>query len=257
MCNPVAGVMAVTSVAGAATSAMAASDAASEQQQAARQARDAAARNAAITRAYRDQQYALAIGYQQELSEWQNSVYLQNAASVADSTRGQYNAIVKRIDQIRAKTLDDIGRASRAAQEGQSFVRTAASETGTTGNSVALAQQQYALAEARFTDNTMNNMIGVIEQEGQNMMAIEAQARSRILSLMPAPMAPIDPPQPVTTPYIDIPSDPSMLPYIIQGMSGVVNAYAYSENLAAMQGMGQTAVPVTPAVPASGFTGPQ
>ena len=114
MCNPVAGVMAVTSVAGAATSAMAASDAASEQQQAARQARDAAARNAAITRAYRDQQYALAIGYQQELSEWQNSVYLQNAASVADSTRGQYNAIVKRIDQIRAKTLDDIGRASRS-----------------------------------------------------------------------------------------------------------------------------------------------
>ena len=100
MCNPVAGVMAVTAVAGAATSAMAASDAASEQQQAARQARDAAARNAAITRAYRDQQYALAIGYQQELSEWQNSVYLQNAASVADSTRGQYNAIVKRIDQI-------------------------------------------------------------------------------------------------------------------------------------------------------------
>ena len=177
--------------------------------------------------------------------------------SVADSTKGQYNAVVKKIDQIRSKTLDDIGRASRASQEGQSFVRTAASETGTTGNSVALAQQQYALAEARFTDNTMTNMIGIVEQEEQNLLAMEAQAKSRILSLMPAPMAPIDPPQPVTTPYINIPSSPSMVPYIVQGLSGIVNAWAYNENLTAMQGMGQTAVPVTPAVPASGFTGPQ
>ena len=108
-----------------------------------------------------------------------------------------------------------------------------------------LAQQEYALAEAKFTDNTMTNLINVMEQEEQNMLAIEANAKSRILGLMPAPMRPVDPPEPVTTPRMDVPSRPSMMPYVIQGVSGIINAYAYSENLAAMQSLGQVATPIS------------
>lgn len=237
MCEPVSIAMGVMGVAGAATSYMGASDEAESQ----------AAYNRQLSIHRRDQ-YLQAADYQQKLGMWQQDRYYQTAASVQDSARGQYATVLEQVDQVRAQTLNEISKAHQSARQGSSFVRAAASETGTTGNSIAIAQQQYEMAEARFTDLSYENLKNRIRQSERNLAGIQAQSQNMINQAMPAPMAPLDPVQP--TQQIE---SPSMLPYIIQGGSSIIGAAAHSQTIDAIKGplTGGTA-----GLPGSGVMGP-
>ena len=226
--------MGVMGVAGAIYSAKGASDAASAQGE----------HNRRLS-IWQNEKYRQAADYQQKLGDWQNDRYYKTAASVQESARGQYSAVLEQVDQVRSRTLQDISKAHQSARQGRSFVTAAASETGTTGNSIALAQQQYELAEARFSHVSFENLKSRLKQSERNMAAIQAQSQNMINQAMPAPMAPLDPLQPIQQV-----ESPSMLPYIIQGGSSVIGAMGHSEMIGALKG------PASTGTGGSGFVGP-
>tara|TARA_Y100000004_G_scaffold32371_1_gene33929 strand:- start:7818 stop:8591 length:774 start_codon:yes stop_codon:yes gene_type:complete len=215
MCTPTAAVQATMGVVGAASQASAAG----------RQARSQGEYNYQMA-LYNNDRYNRAVQYQQDLADWQEENYYKTAASAQASARGQYATVLEQIGLVRDKTLRSIASASRAAQKGRSFVLASASETGTQGTSVQLAQQQYELQEARHSYISYKNLETAIRQSERNLLGIQAQAQNRINQAMPAPMAPIDPVAP--TQHVQ---SPSMMPYIIQGGSSIINAAAWQNNL--------------------------
>lgn len=199
--------------------------AASQGSAARRQARSQAEYNYQMS-VYRNELYQQQVDYQQDLAEWQEENYYKTAASAQESARGQYAGVLEHVELVRAKTLDNIASASRAAQKGRSFVLAAASQTGTEGSSIRLAQQQYELQEARHSHISFKNLETSIKQSERNLMGIQAQAQNRINAAMPAPMAPIDPVMP--TQHVQA---PSMMPYIIQGGSSIIGAMAWQQGM--------------------------
>lgn len=179
---------------------------------------------------WRNENYQRQVDYQQELAEWQEETYNKTAASAQESARGQYATVLEQVELTRAKTLDNIATAARAAEQGRGREMASQSETGTQGSSMRLALQQYELQEARFTHNSFKNLETSIKQSERNLLGIRSQAQNRLNAAMPAPMAPLDPVQP--TQHV---SQPSMLPYILGAGSGVVGAMAYQNNLEAMR----------------------
>ena len=231
MCEPISMTMGALGVAGAVTSGLGARSAAKSQ----------AEHNRRLS-IHNNKRYNQAVKYQQELADWQADNYYKNAASIADNAQQQYSTVLDQIEQVRQKTMGEVRQSGRAAIKGQSYIRAAASETGTTGNSVALAQQQYALADARFTNISFTNLSNRVRQSELQMRAIQSNAQNMLNRAMPAPMTPIDPVAPMQQV-----ETPSMLPYIIQGGSSVLGAFAYQNNLDAMKGLGTpgTKQPVT------------
>lgn len=215
MCEPVSITMGILGVAGAAASGMSARSS----------ARNQANHNRALS-IWQNEQYQRAVDYQQELSDWQNENYYKTAANAQASATGQYAAVMEQVDQVRDRTLENIAKYSRSSQKSQSFARASAAETGTTGVSIQLAQQQYELAEARATYVSYKNLTNSLEQAERNMLGIQAQTQNIINQAMPAPMAPIDPMAPIQQVQ-----SPSMLPYIIQGGSSIIGAAAYQQNI--------------------------
>ena len=215
MCDPVSATMGVLGVGGAIMQADAAGDQADAQR--------AHNQQLAITRA---RNYAAALDYQRRLSKWQNDNYYETVKSVQKSTRGQYAAVIEQIDQTRDATAQSIAKAGRTANAASSFIRTSAGQTGTTGNSVLLAQQQAELAEGRFNHNAFTNLRNKAAQGQRNLYAIQAHGQSLINRAMPAPMAPPNLPQPVAEV-----SDPGMLPFVLQGASSVMGAVAYQQQI--------------------------
>jgi hypothetical protein len=175
---------------------------------------------------WRNDRFQSMVDYQQKVADWQEERYYKTAASATESARGQYSTVLEQVDQVRNRTLHSIANASRQAQKGRSFTYASSSETGTGGSSIRLAQQQYELAEARHTYIAFENLKGSLKQSERNLMGINAQAQNRINQAMPAPMAPIDPVQP--TQQV---SQPSMLPYLIQGGSAIVGAAAWQQGI--------------------------
>lgn len=178
---------------------------------------------------WRNENYQRQVDYQQELADWQEENYNRTAASAQESARGQYATVLEQVELTRAKTLDNIARAARAASQGRGREAASQAESGTQGSSMSLALQQYELQEARFTHNSFKNLETSIKQSERNLLAIRAAAQNRINAAMPAPMAPIDPVQP--TQQV---TQPSMIPYIIGAGSGVVGAMAYQNTIDAM-----------------------
>ena len=168
--------------------------------------------------------------YQNDLAKWQNENYYKTVANAKASANGQYAAVMDQVDQVRERTLEDIAKYSRSAQKGRSFSVVSAAETGTTGSSVMLAQQQYELAEARASHISYKNLQNSLAQAERNMGGIQAQSQNIINQAMPAPMAPIDPVQPIQQVQ-----SPSMLPYIIQGGSSIIGAAAYQQQIDALK----------------------
>lgn len=224
MCEPVSITMGALGVAGAVAGGMADADAA--------QAQAEYNRRLSI---YNNKRYDQAVEYQQALGEWQTTKYEMESASITDNANAQYQTVLKRIDQSRTRTLEDISKAGRQSAQAQSFVDAQASNTATTGNSVAIAKQQYALAEARFSNIAFNNMKNQLAQEMLNMKSIQAQSQSALNNAMPSPMAPIESVAP--TQHVQA---PSMLPTLLNAGSSVVGAYAYQQNLDASRGLGGT-----------------
>jgi len=190
-----------------------------------RQAQNQASYNRQLS-IWRAERYQQMVDYQQELADWQSDNYYKTAVSAEESAQGQYSTVLERVDQVRERTLHNIAKAARAAQRGSSFVLASASETGTQGSSITLAQQQYQLAEARHTYISFENLRNGLKQSQRNLLGIQAQAQGRINAAMPAPMAPLDPVQPT----MQVQS-PSMLPYFVQGGSAVVGAAAWQQGI--------------------------
>ena len=200
-------------------------------QAAKKQARGQAAYNHQLSIA-RNENYQRQVDYQYELADWQEDNYNKAAESIHTSATGQYATVLEQVGLVRDKTLDNIATAARAASKGRSYVLAAASESGTQGNSIALAQQQYELQEARYTHNAFTNLETSLKQAQRNLLGIQAQSQSRLNAAMPAPMAPIDPAQP--TQQV---SAPSMLPYMLQGANGALGAMAQQNQLEALQAL--------------------
>lgn len=174
---------------------------------------------------YRNAMYQRNVDYQKELAEWQADTYTQTAVSESESLTGQYAAVFDRLDELQDKALDEISQYSIAAQDASATVATSAAEAETTGNSVALARQQYELAEARATHLGFKNVAAQMRQSEREMHAMQAQSQSRINAAMPGPMQPIDPAQAVQQVR-----SPSMAPYLLQGASSIVGAAAHYQS---------------------------
>jgi rubrerythrin len=218
MCDPVSATMGAISVAQGAAGASAA-----------RKQYKAQAEYNRKLGLHRNAEYYRQVAYQEELAQWQADRYNSLADSAEDSASGQYAALLDRVEQTKNATLQQIKKASMQARQGSSFVRAAAAETGTIGNSVRLAQQQYELAEARVSQASFTNLRNKLKQSQMNMYAIQAQTQNRINAALPAPMAPINPAAPVQSV-----ARPSMAPYMVQAGAGVINAAAHHQTIEAL-----------------------
>lgn len=220
MCSPTAIVMGVTSVAGA-----------KAQQSAARkQAYQQGTYNQQLS-IWRNEQFQRAVDYQYQLAEWQEENYYKNAVSAQESAQGQYSTVLEQMDQVRNKTLQKIAAGSRQAQAASSFIRAAASETGTTGASIRLVQQRSELAEARFAHSGFQNLKAQLRQGGRNMESIHANLQNIVNRAMPGPMTPVDPVMPTQQVHA-----PSSAPYFVQGLSGAIGAAAWHNQMNVQMG---------------------
>tara|TARA_Y100001937_G_scaffold21781_2_gene30752 strand:- start:985 stop:1779 length:795 start_codon:yes stop_codon:yes gene_type:complete len=242
MCDPVSITLGVATaglgVAQAASSASAANRQADARYRS--QYRQAAAQNEHANRvaAYNNERYRLAIDYQQRLAQYQSDTYYSNAENIGDSLEAQYGAVFEQIEQSRSQTLTGIDRASRNAQKGASAVTVAASETGTTGNSIALAKQQFARAEAEYANISFNNLRNRIAQSQRELIAMRASAQNQINRLMPSPMQAVDTVAPQRVVGMPQYQAPSMTPFLIQGASGILGGVTTGYQLSAARGLG-------------------
>ena len=180
---------------------------------------------------HNNNKYRRNVEYQYDLGRWQQDRYYKNAGSAMESANSQYSAVLGAADQLRDRTLQGIAKAGRHATKGRAFVKVSASESGTSGNSVRLAAQQYTLAEARFADASFQNLKAQLRQSERQLAGIQARTQGRINAAMPQPMGPIDPAAPVQAIH-----QPSMLPYMLQAATAVIGAAAYQQGLDAMRG---------------------
>lgn len=187
-----------------------------------------AGQNARNQAAYRNERYLKQVEYQQQLSDWQHETYAATAASVQDSLTGQYGAMLERVDQQRRQAMEQAAAYDTSAQQGLSQLRAQRAGALGTGNSLRLAQQQYEAAAARQKHTAYRNLDSQVRQAQRDMLSMQAQAQSQLNAAMPAPMAPIDPAAPVGAVH-----QPSMMPYVLQGVSGVVGATANAYRMGA------------------------
>ena len=214
MCEPTSIAMGIAAVGSAAA-----------QGSAARKAAKTAGRNAERLAIYQNERFQQAVEYQNELSEWQHETYKRTAESAQSSLTGQYSAMLDRVNQQRDRALEQAAMYDATNQAGAASLRArAAGET--TGNSILLAQQAYEAASARQKAQIYKNLDAQMRQAGRQMAAMQAQAQGRVNAAMPAPLAPVDPAAPVAHVH-----QPSMAPYIMQGVSGIVGAAAHYQSI--------------------------
>lgn len=136
--------------------------------------------------------------------------------------------MLERVGQLREQALEQIQQYSQQSEQDQSRLRVTAVENETTGNSVRLARQVYAAAEARQAHVTFKNLDAAVRQSQRQAASMHAQSQSQLNRLRPAPMQPISPQNPIAPTM-----QPSWGPYLLQAGSSVVNAWAFNQQLAA------------------------
>ena len=179
---------------------------------------------------HNNEKYRRNVEYQYDLARWQNDNYYQNAATSADNARKQYSTILEQADQMRDQTLFQMEAAGRQADKAESFVRAAASETGTEGASVRLARQEIRKAEAEYRMIGFKNLKNALRQSEREMAVVQARAQGSVNQAIPAPRAPIDPAAP-----IQAVQQPSMMPYLMQAGSAALGAAASFQSLQTAQ----------------------
>lgn len=214
MCEPVSIAMAVTAVAGAASQASAARGSARTAQG-----------NAERLAINRDDKFKQAVAQLQKVSDWQHETYARTRASLQNSLTGQYTAMLDRARQQRDQTFEQATQYAASADQATAQMRTAVAGQ-TTGNSVLLAQQAYEVAALRQKQTIFKNMDAQIRQGQRQMLAMQAQSQSQLNQAMPAPLNPIDPVTPVSQVH-----NPSMMPYFIQGASGIIGAASHYQSI--------------------------
>jgi hypothetical protein len=167
--------------------------------------------------------YTQQVLYRDQMQAFQNEQFNQLVASAQASTQDQYAAIHEQLGQRHDAAMDSIRQADREAEMAAGFVRSAAAETGTTGNSVRLAQQQHFVKAARVGEIEYANLDNAINQAERQMRGIQANMQSMLNQAIPQPLAPIPLPEPL--PYVlttvPMPEAPSMAPYYLQALGAV------------------------------------
>ena len=105
MCEPVSMIAGGLSMAGSISGGRAAR----------RQARAQAQYNAALE-ANRRENYYRQIDYQQRLAEFQESNFIEFAASAEKSMQGQFGAVIENLDQRRNMTMQSINKSCKCAK---------------------------------------------------------------------------------------------------------------------------------------------
>ena len=181
------------------------------------QARGQAQYNAAIE-ANRRENYYRQIDYQQRLAEFQESNFIEFAASAEKSMQGQFGAVIENLDQRRNMTMQSINKSAQKAATGMAFTASAAAESGVTGSSITQAMNAYQQAEARATTVEFENYKNTVRQGQRNIAAYRASAQSAVNRALPAPLPPVQVPPPVGGV-----SQPSMTPYVLNGISSGIS----------------------------------
>ena len=200
-----------------------------------------AAENARQQDVYRRERTQRLQEYQTKLSEWQHENFAKTAASIQDSLTGQYSTMLERIDQQRRQAMEQTAAYDTSTQQGLSQLRAQRAESGG-GNSLRLAQQQYEAAAARQKHTAYKNLDAQVRQSMRDMLSMQAQAQGQVNAALPAPMAPIDPAQPVGAVH-----QPSMVPYVIQGVNGILGATANAYKMGAFDPQPTTSFAATSA----------
>jgi hypothetical protein len=185
-----------------------------------------AGENARQQAIYRNERYLQQVEYQQKIGEWQEETYQTTADSIQNSLTGQYGAMLERLNQQRDQAMEQAAAYDTSQQQGLSQLRAARGGDLGSGNSLRLAQQQYEAASAKQKYTTYRNLDAQIRQGMRDMLSMQAQAQGQLNAAMPAPLAPIDPAQPVGNVQ-----QPSMMPYVLQGVSGVLGATAHAQRM--------------------------
>jgi hypothetical protein len=175
---------------------------------------------------YNNRRYSDLVEYQKQLANWQEDYYQKNAALAQNNANSQYGAVLEAVNQARNQTMARATQFSKSTAQARSMASVSALESGTTGNSILLAQQLYEQAEAQETQALFDNLDAQVRQSQRDLLAIQAQGQGQINQAMPQPMAPIDPVQPMQQIQA-----PSSLPYLIQAGSSVIGAYAYHQQM--------------------------
>jgi hypothetical protein len=187
-----------------------------------------AAANARQQAIYRNERYLQQVEYQQKVGEWQQETYQTTADSIQNSLTGQYGAMLERLNQQRDQAMEQAAAYDTSQQQGLSQLRAARAGDLGSGNSLRLLQQQYEAASAKQKYTSYRNLDAQVRQGMRDMLAMQAQAQGQLNAAMPAPLAPIDPAQPVGNVH-----HPSMLPYVLQGVTGVLGATAHAQRMGA------------------------
>ena len=162
--------------------------------------------------------YAQDVAYRSQMEQWQNEQFAALVGSAQEDAQDQFAAVHQQMDTRYMQAMDTLANADREAASNASFVAASAAETGTVGNSVRLAQQSHHLKSARVAEIEYANLKSATLQGERRMKGIQAQMQNMINQAYPAPLAPIQLPEPV--PYVlsevAMPNAPSMAPYYLQ-----------------------------------------
>ena len=187
---------------------------------------------------HNNEKYRRNVEYQYDLARWRQDNYYRNAAASAENARDQYSTILDQVDQVQDRAIHEMEMAGRQADKATAFIRAAASETGTQGNSVRLAKQEIRKAEAEFSAIGFKNLKGQLRQSERSLNNIHARAQTAVNQAMPNPMGPIDPAAPIQAVH-----QPSMAPYLMQAGGAALGAAAnYQSRRTAMMGLDMKAV---------------
>jgi hypothetical protein len=207
MCNPIAFVGGVASIAGGAAQSRAARRQAAQQAAYNRQAEAVGRIN-----------YERMVAYQAQLAEFQADQYTAMAVSSEQALGNVFGSILNRVKQVELATKQNVTKFSQQAASQMAFGKASAAESGVTGNSIALMADGYAKLEDEANTNSFANLEGEILQQQATMAGYRASYQSALNSKLPPPLAPVQLP----TPQGQV-TQPSSAPYILSGVAQAAN----------------------------------
>lgn len=152
--------------------------------------------------------------YRRRLQNWKNDRYLRQAASIKASVADQTNAMMERVNQMKASSMFEIEKAARGARAASSSVVVARDEMA--GNTVQALQNEAQRLGAESQQVIWTNLEGQIRQSNRQLRGLYAQGMSALEQAYPDPMQPLE----------SAPSGPSWLSLIFGMGSIAANATA-------------------------------
>tara|TARA_R100000655_G_scaffold94765_1_gene136326 strand:- start:13959 stop:14636 length:678 start_codon:yes stop_codon:yes gene_type:complete len=139
----------------------------------------------------RNEQYRRNVQHQKDMMEFYTERYEATASAAIQDAEQQYNTVYEAIGQRRKQAAATVDSYSRQALSASSTYRNKYSST--TGQSKALALNQFSRLEAEAAAVVHDNFEGNMRQSQRQFNAIAAQTQNRINQAMPQPMQPLYP----------------------------------------------------------------